>query len=465
MIAIVDYGAGNPASVARALEALGYPGRITADPAQVAAAEKVILPGVGHFGALMAALDARGLRAALQAFFASGRPFLGICIGLQVLYEGSEEAPNSPGFGVWPGHVRRFPAGRKVPHTGWAEVTGLRPSRILAGTGLVPSFYFTHAYFAPPSAETTYLGHYPEPFTAAAESGNIHGVQFHPEKSGAVGRLVLENFITLPRAAPVAIPARSQPRTAPYHRIIPCLDVHGGRVVKGVRFAALRDSGDPAELAAAYDQAGADELALLDVSASREGRNTLIGTVAAVARQLRIPFLAGGGVASLADGERLLAAGADKVTVNTAAVNRPQLISELAAAFGSQAVVVAVDARRGEAGWTVFTHGGHQSSGRDAVAWAREAESLGAGEILLTSMDRDGTRSGFDNALTAAVSGAVQIPVIASGGGGETADFRAVFEQGRADAALAASIFHTGALSPQSLKQQLAAAGVAVRTA
>ncbi|MGH9534079.1 MAG: imidazole glycerol phosphate synthase subunit HisF [Terriglobales bacterium] len=465
MIAIVDYGAGNPASVARALEALGYPGRITADPTEVGAAEKVILPGVGHFGALMAALDARGLRAVLQRVLAGGRPFLGICIGLQVLYEGSEEAPGCPGLGVWPGMVRRFPAGPKVPHTGWAEVTGLRPSRLLAGCGLEPSFYFTHAYFVPPDARTTYVGHYPGAFIAAAEADAIFGVQFHPEKSAALGRLVLENFVTLPRAAAVAIPPRPHPRTEPYRRIIPCLDVHAGRVVKGVQFAALRDSGDPAALAAAYDAAGADELALLDISASREGRNTLLETVAAVARQLRIPLLAGGGVASLADGERLLAAGADKVTVNTAAALQPRLVTQLAQAFGSQAVVVAVDARRDGAAWRVFTHGGHHATERDAVEWAREAESLGAGEILLTSMDRDGTREGFDTALSAAVSAAVQIPVIASGGGGQAGDFAAVLQPGGADAALAASIFHTGDLSPLGLKQHLAAAGVPVRMA
>lgn len=465
MIAIVDYGGGNSASVLRAVEALGATAQITANPAVVIGAEKVILPGVGHFGALMAALDVRGLRPALEAFLASGRPFLGICAGLQVLYEGSEEAPGCRGLSVWPGQIRRFPSGRKVPHTGWAEVTGARPSRILAGCGLHPSYYFTHAFFVPPDTRTTHLGHYPEPFAAAAEAGAVFGVQFHPEKSAAAGRLVLENFITLPRAAPVAIPACPAPRTEPYRRIIPCLDVHGGRVVKGVRFAELRDSGDPAALAAAYDRAGADELALLDVSASREQRKTLIATVEAVARELRIPFLAGGGIASQADAERLLRAGADKIAVNTAALAEPELITALARAFGSQAVVVAIDARREGGAWRVFTHGGGRRNGRDAVAWAREAESRGAGEVLLTSMDRDGTKQGFDALLTAEVSGAVAIPVIASGGGGTVADFAGVFRSGHADAALAASIFHQGTLSPLALKQQLAAAGIPVRAA
>lgn len=475
MIAIVDYGAGNPASVLRAVEALGASARITADPADLHAAEQAILPGVGHFGALMAALEARGLRQPLTAFLASGRPFLGICAGLQVLYESSEEAPGCAGLGVWPGQIRRFPAGQKVPHTGWAEVSGLRPSRILAGCGLRPSYYFTHAYFVPPDRHTTHLGHYPLPFAAAAESGAAFGVQFHPEKSAAAGRLVLENFITLPRAAPVAIPPPRVRRSEPYRRIIPCLDVHAGRVVKGVRFTHLQDSGDPAELAAAYDRTGADELALLDISASREDRGTLTATVELVARQLRIPFLAGGGVRSVADAESLLRAGADKVAVNTAALAQPELITTLASAFGSQAVVVAIDARREQqpeqaaapapAGpsWRVFTHGGDRRGARGAVDWAREAESRGAGEILLTSMDQDGTRQGFDTQLTAAVSTAVGIPVIASGGGGDLADFVRVFQSGRADAALAASMFHQGALTPLALKRQLAAAGVSVR--
>jgi cyclase len=236
-------------------------------------------------------------------------------------------------------------------------------------------------------------------------------------------------------------------------------------VVKGVQFVQLRDSGDPAELAGAYNEAGADEVVLLDISASHELRPILIETVRRTARQLFIPFTVGGGVRTLKDAGGILNAGADKVSVNTAAVENPQLISQLAHSFGSQAVIVAIDARRmaEPKRFEVFTHGGRTSSGKYAVEWAQQAEQLGAGEILLTSMDRDGTRAGFDSELTAAVSRAVRIPVIASGGGGTPEDFIRVFSEGCADAALAASIFHFGDISVGTLKRHLAEAGIAVR--
>jgi cyclase len=246
-------------------------------------------------------------------------------------------------------------------------------------------------------------------------------------------------------------------------RIIPCLDVDAGRVVKGVEFAGLRDMGDPEELAARYNSEGADELILLDITASRDGRATFLETVSRVAQQLNIPFTAGGGIRCLQDGNAVLRAGADKITVNTAAVTRPELISELAAQFGSQAVVLSMDVKKTHAGWEVFVRGGAESSGRDAVAWAREGVSRGAGEILLTSIDRDGTCSGFDCGLTAAIAAQVSVPVIASGGAKTFDDFLAVFSEGHADAALAASIFHTGERSIGALKQYLAGRGVPVR--
>ena len=464
MIALVDYGAGNAASVSKALAHLGAEHQLTADPERIAAAEKVILPGVGHFGALMSELDRRGLRRPLLDFLASGRFFLGICVGLQALYDGSEEAPEARGLGWWPGQVRRFLPGVKVPHVGWNETYCRRPSRLLAGLGAAPSFYFTHSYYVPEDAQTTYVAHYPEPFTAVAERDHVLATQFHPEKSGDAGLAALVNFITLPRGAPVAARPPARQMTAPARRIIPCLDVHRGRVVKGVKFLHLRDSGDPAELAAAYNRAGADELVLLDISASHEARPILLATVRQVARQLFIPFAVGGGVRTRADADEILAAGADKVSVNTAALETPELLSELARAFGSQAVIAAIDARRQPgSGWEALSHGGRRASGRDAVEWAREAAARGAGEILLTSLDRDGTRGGFDCELTRAVSDAVSIPVIASGGGGSAADFVEVFQAGHADAALAASIFHFGATGVAELKQNLRQAGIAVR--
>jgi cyclase len=246
-------------------------------------------------------------------------------------------------------------------------------------------------------------------------------------------------------------------------RIIACLDVRDGRVVKGVQFVDLIDAGDPAELAARHAEAGADEIVLLDITATHEGRGTLIDTVKRTAQRLFVPFTVGGGIRTLGDAAAVFDAGADKVSVNSAALRRPELIDEIGSRFGAQAVIVAIDGRRNGDTAEVFVEGGRKATGRGVVEWAREAEQRGAGEILLTSMDADGTRAGFDCELTAAVSEAVQIPVIASGGAGNAAHFSEVFLRGKADAALAASIFHFGISDARALKEEIARAGVPVR--
>lgn len=248
-------------------------------------------------------------------------------------------------------------------------------------------------------------------------------------------------------------------------RIIPCLDVKEGRVVKGVQFVSLRDAGDPVELAAFYDREGADELVFLDISASHEGRETMVDVVKEVAGSLAIPFTVGGGINTLEDMKRLLRAGADKVSLNTAAVLRPELISEGADYFGSQCIVIAIDARYDPDinTWRVYTHGGRKPTERTAIEWAVEAVSRGAGEILLTSMDCDGEKSGFHIELTQAISEAVSVPVIASGGAGNAEHFQKVFEEGKADAALAASIFHYKETSVKEVKTFLKNQGVVVR--
>ena len=247
------------------------------------------------------------------------------------------------------------------------------------------------------------------------------------------------------------------------HRIIPCLDVDAGRVVKGIEFQGLRDMGDPASLAGRYNTEGADELVVLDISASHQGRATFLDTIRRVADELNIPLTAGGGIRTMEDGRAVLRAGADKVTVNTAAVARPQLLSELAQQFGAQAVVLSIDVKRKGDSWEPYTRGGRNQTGMDAAEWAAEAVWRGAGEILLTSIDRDGTCSGFDCELTRKIASTVPVPVIASGGANTFEDFCAVFTEGRADAALAASIFHTQTHSIASLKKYLAERGVAVR--
>lgn len=248
-------------------------------------------------------------------------------------------------------------------------------------------------------------------------------------------------------------------------RIIPCLDVKDGRVVKGVNFVNLRDAGDPVELAAIYDREGADELVFLDISASVEGRATMAEVVRRTAGEISIPFTVGGGISSPEDMKRILRAGADKIGINTAAVNNPQLILEGARRFGSQCVVVAVDAKYNESWgeWEVYTHGGRKPSGIKALEWVKEAERLGAGEILLTSMDADGTKDGFDLKLTSAVSSLIDIPVIASGGAGKIGHFYDVFTEGKADAGLAATIFHYKEISIGELKADLKQKGVEIR--
>jgi imidazole glycerol-phosphate synthase subunit HisF len=248
-------------------------------------------------------------------------------------------------------------------------------------------------------------------------------------------------------------------------RIIPCLDVKEGRVVKGIQFMELRDAGDPVELARAYDDQGADELVFLDISASNEGRQTMVEVVKAVASELAIPFTVGGGINSLEDMKRILRAGADKVSLNTAAVNNPDLIREGANFFGSQCMVVAIDAKYDPSlgSWRVYTHGGRVPTNWEVVSWAKEAVNKGAGEILLTSMDCDGEKSGFNIDLTKAVSEAITVPVIASGGAGNAEHFRDVFLEGQADAALAASIFHYKETSVKEVKDFLKRKGVNVR--
>jgi cyclase len=250
-------------------------------------------------------------------------------------------------------------------------------------------------------------------------------------------------------------------------RIIPCLDVTAGRVVKGVNFVGLRDAGDPVEIARRYDEQGADELAFLDITASSDGRDLIVGVVEAVATQVFIPLTVGGGVRSVEDVRRLLNAGADKVSINTAAVQRPQLVEDAAGRYGSQCIVVAVDAKRaagtGTPRWEVYTHGGRNATGLDALEWGRRMEAAGAGEILLTSMDRDGTRSGFDLELTRAFSDALTIPVIASGGVGNLEHLAEGILQGRADAVLAASVFHYGEYTVRQAKEHMARCGIEVR--
>jgi cyclase len=503
-IALIDYGAGNLTSVKKALAALGAAVLVPATPDDLRGCAGIIVPGVGHYGATRA-LD-ESWRRAIQVQIRDRHPLLGICLGMQWLFEGSSEAPDVPGLGLFPGRclhlgddrlvyhspatrgddrlVYRSPATRgpdsaleiskdgrpafmKVPHVGWNLVAPARPTWILANVPPDAQAYFTHSYAAPVGQEavaTTSVGL--ATFSSVVEQDHVVGVQFHPEKSSDSGVTILENFVARCRGEHVA--ARSVPRmppvcASPSKRIIACLDVRDGHVVKGVNFEGLRAAGDPAELARRYNAEGIDELVILDITATLERRRALAETIRCVARELFIPLAVGGGIRTEEDAAAVVEAGADKVSLNTAALADPSLITKLAGRYGSQAVVVAIDAKREGDRYAVYARSGQTPAHRDAVAWAREAEDRGAGEVLLTSIDRDGTRVGFECMLTAAVSAAVSIPVIASGGAGTLDHFVEVFTEGRADAALAASIFHDAETGISALKHHLRERRIPVR--
>jgi imidazole glycerol phosphate synthase glutamine amidotransferase subunit len=456
-VVIVDSGIANLASVSAAFSRLGAAVSVSSDPALVAGASRLVLPGVGAFGAAVESLRSKGLDTAIRSAIASGSPVLAICLGMQVLTEGSEESPGVHGLGVIPGTCRRLPDESRVPHLGWNVV---RPD---SSSGVVKTMdaAFANSFAlreAPAGWNAGWTTHGVR-FVSSIERGHVVGCQFHPELSGAAGQELLRRWLT-GKSAECPEPTR---RDALAARIVPCLDIRDGRVVKGVKFANLRDSGDPAEQAARYEAQGADEIVVLDITASVSNRETQLATMRSVRACLGIPLTAGGGVRSVEDARRLLAAGADKVSVNTAAVARPTLIAELAREFGTQCVVLAIDARRANGSWEVLTHGGREVAFcLDAVAWAERGVASGAGEILLTSWDRDGTRAGCDLELLRAVSSAVRVPVIASGGIGTRADVFDAIEAG-ADAVLAASVLHDGDDTVFGIKTELATRGLAVR--
>jgi imidazole glycerol-phosphate synthase subunit HisF len=457
-VVIVNSGVANLASIASAFERLAASVTVTTDAHVVRAAARLVLPGVGAFGPAATALAAHGLDAAVREAAAAGTPLLAVCLGMQLLCAASEESPGVAGLGVIGGTCRRLPPEVRVPHLGWNAVTPETRGVLVPGVAAFANSYALRD--VPPGWAPSWTTH-GTPFVAGLERGRLVACQFHPELSGAYGAALLTRWLS-------GRPARSAPTPGPdtlpglFPRIVPCLDVKDGRVVKGVRFQNLRDAGDPATQAGRYAAQGADEIVLLDVAASPEDRDTQVDTVRRVRAAIGIPLTVGGGVRQVADARRLLAAGADKISVNTAAVARPALVTELAREFGSQCVVLAIDARRAGEHWEALTHGGRHPGRPDVVAWARAGAELGAGEILLTSWDRDGTRAGPDLDVLRAVLGAVRVPVIASGGIGERAHMAAAFQAG-ANAVLAASVFHDGDDTVAGVKAELARRGIRVR--
>jgi imidazole glycerol phosphate synthase glutamine amidotransferase subunit len=429
---------------------------VTSDPAIVEQAEFVVLPGVGAFAAGMAALKHHSLVHPLRQRIADRKPTLAVCLGLQLLCESSEEDPHEAGIGVIGAQCRRIAGDVSVPHLGWNAVRAQRDTRWV-GNGYA-AFANSYCIEEPPigwrSATTTHGRR----FVAALESKRTLACQFHPELSGSYGLELLRRWLD---DVPIGDRRHNQD-SGLTRRIIPCLDVRNGRVVKGVQFQALRDSGDPANRAAIYEQQGADEIVMLDVAASPEAQATRVDTVRQIREALHIPLTVGGGVRAVVDAERLLQSGADKISINTAAVSDPDLLTQLSDRFGTQCIVLAIDARRNQGSWEVLVSGGRDTSGHDAIEWAREGTSRGAGEILLTSWDRDGTQVGCDLALVQRVSEMVQVPLIASGGVGSVDHVADAIDAG-ADAVLAASMFHDDQLTVGDLKRELKVRGKKVR--
>ncbi|MEE8115999.1 MAG: imidazole glycerol phosphate synthase subunit HisF [Gemmatimonadales bacterium] len=503
-VAIIDSGVANLAAVESALTALGVEYTITGDPATVLEASHAILPGVGRFSAGLETLRRNGLDEAVRAVHERGTPLLAVCLGMQMLGGGSDESPDTPGLGIVPGQFRRLPDSVRVPHLGWNQVRADEGSGLPSGTAaFANSFYLPE----PPSGWSAARTTHGTTFVSMLGQGRTLACQFHPELSGPFGMGLIRDWLSgevdvladrgdsaaadahdsapladVHDSAPLADTGLTSPATGTHKnedegegeneertvwrevapRIVPCLDVKDGRVVKGIRFQNLRDAGDPADQAGEYERQGADEIVILDIGASHEARETQRETVRAVRRRIHIPLTVGGGVRTVDDARGLLAAGADKVSVNTAAVRDPSLLERLSQAFGTQCVVLAIDARRLGDSWDTLVVGGREPTGIDAIEWGREGTRLGAGEILLTSWDRDGTREGCDVELLEAMREAVDVPVIASGGIGTPADVATAFRAG-ADAVLAASVFHDGDLTVGQIKTYVSEQGLAVR--
>ncbi len=478
-VAIVDSGVANLAAVESALVALGVAHTITGDPKVALEASHVVLPGVGRFSAGLETLRRDGLDAAVREVHERGTPLLAVCLGMQMLGEGSDESPDTPGLGIVSGRFQRLPDSVRVPHLGWNQVSAGQNSGLPSGTAA-----FANSYYLPnpPSGWSASWTTHGATFVSMLARGRTLACQFHPELSGAFGMKLIRDWLSgelpvRPAQAEAGAEADTEAGAGPGRsaggdlqrawqevapRIVPCLDVKDGRVVKGIRFQNLRDAGDPADQAGEYERQGADEIVILDVGAAPEKRETQRETVRAVRRRIHIPLTVGGGVRSVDDARGLLAAGADKVSVNTAAVRDPSLLERLSQAFGTQCVVLAIDARRLGDSWDTLVVGGREATGIDVIEWAREGTRLGAGEILLTSWDRDGTREGCDTDLLETMREAVDVPVIASGGVGTPEDVVTAFRAG-ADAVLAASVFHDGDLTVGQIKTYVSEQGLAVR--
>jgi imidazole glycerol-phosphate synthase len=502
MITLLDYGAGNVRSVVNAIESLGETVRSVKTPEDILSAERLIFPGVGAFGSMMEILNARGYVAPLKTYLQSGRPFLGICLGMHALFEESEEALGTPGLGLLKGRVKRFQIDRAVPHIGWNGIKARQASPLFNGLQGDEKFYFVHAYHVAPEDPNVVLTatDYGYEFVSAVQQGNVMGTQFHPEKSGADGHRILANFLAAD--TPAVTPGHCPQTTQLARRIIACLDVRANDrgdlvVTKGDQYdvreeGQVRNLGLPVDLARRYYREGADEITFLNITGFRDfplEDMPMLEVLKQTSRNVFVPLTIGGGIRNYTDkngrtysalevAAEYFRSGADKVSIGSDAVliaeaylrtghmTGESAIETISRVYGSQAVVISVDPRRvyttspqdaprqtietaypGANGerycWYQCTiKGGREGRELDAISLARACEALGAGEILLNCIDRDGTNAGFDIELINAVKTAVSIPVIASSGAGCEAHFYDVFTQTEAESALAAGIFH-----------------------
>jgi glutamine amidotransferase/cyclase len=502
MITLLDYGAGNVRSVINAIERLGETVLPVTTPSDIDTAERLIFPGVGNFGAMMEILRQKQLIEPLLHYLHDDRPFFGICVALQALFESSEEAPDEPGLGFLPGRVQRFTTQRAIPHIGWNGIKVKQSSQIFNDFSGTEKLYFVHSYHVEPdnSGDVLTTTDYGYEFVSAIQKGNIIATQFHPEKSGKAGLKILENFLDSTRQA--VIPQHCPQTTQLASRIIACLDVRSNDrgdlvVTKGDQYDVredgdVRNLGKPVQLAREYYEQGADEITFLNITAFRDfplKDMPMLAVLQETSKNVFVPLTIGGGIRDFTDrngrfysalevASEYFRSGADKISIGSDAVliveqvlktgkaTGMSSIEQIARVYGNQAVVISVDPRRvyvsspdkvdhpviettipGPAGekfcWYQCTiKGGREGRNLDAVTLARVSEQLGAGEILLNCIDKDGTNSGFDLELINAVKAAVTIPVIASSGAGSAEHFLEVFRKTKAEAALAAGIFH-----------------------
>lgn len=502
MITLLDYGAGNVRSVVNAIERLGETVKLVNSGADIDRAERLVFPGVGNFGALMRTLREKQLREPLVRYLHSGKPFFGICVALQALFESSEEAPEEPGLGILPGRVQRFATDLAIPHIGWNGLKARQASPLFNGLQGNEKFYFVHSYHVAPATTDDILTttDYGYEFVSSIQRGNMTATQFHPEKSGRAGLKLLENFLAADREA--VRPAGCPQTTVLAKRVIACLDVRANDrgdlvVTKGDQYdvreeGTVRNLGKPVELARDYYEQGADEITFLNITAFRDfplQDMPMLEVLQQTSKNVFVPLTIGGGIRDFTDrngrfysalevASQYFRSGADKVSIGSDAVliveeaiktgkaTGLSSIEQIARVYGNQAVVISIDPRRvyvsgpdatphkvietvfpGPNGerycWYQCTiKGGREGREVDAVTLAKVCEQLGAGEILLNCIDKDGTNSGFDIELINAVKSAVAIPVIASSGAGCAEHFREVFTRTKAEAALAAGIFH-----------------------